>query len=241
LIDRLEMLDVAELSFRLEPVVWAFAEARAAEIAAGWESAVREKPALYNGRVLLLAQRTLETRSDGSRRMSGAFFETDYAAFVAWKSLGFPGTPVENAFSMAALRSADGAFLMGEMAPHTYNAGQIYFPAGTPDPSDVFDGRVDLDASARRELKEETGLDASETSVAPGWTVIVAPGRVAAMKAMTLALSAEEAKSKIESLLPQGEHAEFSRIHIVRKASDIDERRTPAFVAAYIRANLRPV
>jgi hypothetical protein len=45
---------------------------------------------------------------------------------------------------MAALRGADGAFLLGEMAPHTTNGGQIYFLAGTPDPSDVFDGKVDL-------------------------------------------------------------------------------------------------
>jgi hypothetical protein len=36
---------------------------------------------------------------------------------------------------MAALRGADGAFLLGEMAPHTTNGGQIYFLAGTPDPS----------------------------------------------------------------------------------------------------------
>ncbi len=64
---------------------------------------------------------------------------------------------------MAALRSADGAFLLGEMAPHTANAGQIYFAAGTPDLSDVFDGRVDLTASVKRELREETGMAADET------------------------------------------------------------------------------
>jgi 8-oxo-dGTP pyrophosphatase MutT (NUDIX family) len=71
---------------------------------------------------------------------------------------------------MAALRGSDGAFLLGEMAHHTINAGQIYFPAGTPDPTDVFGGRVDLEASARRELLEETGVDASQAAIEGGWT-----------------------------------------------------------------------
>ena len=170
--------------------------------------------------------------------MAGSFFETDYAAFVAWKALGFPGGRVENGFSMAALRTADGAFLLGEMAAHTHNAGQIYFPAGTPDLEDVFGDRVDLDASARRELKEETGIDASEAIVAPGWTVVLAPGRIAAMKRMTLPVSAEEARARIDALLAADPEAEFSRIHIVRSPADIDERLTPPFVAAYIRAEL---
>lgn len=234
--DGLRIFEVAELDFWLEPRPWSFAQSHAAEIAAHWAAAVRDKPALYNGRVLMLARRAFETRPDGALRVAGAFFETDYAAFVAWKALRFPGEAVENAFSMAALRSADGAFLLGEMAPHTYNAGQIYFPAGTPDREDVFGTRVDLDASARRELKEETGLDSSETRVAPGWTLILAPGRIAAMKQMILPMSAEAAKARLEALLPRDQHAEFSRIHIVRKPTDIDEDRMPSFVAAYITA-----
>ena len=108
--------------------------------------------------MLLLARRELAPRAGGGLRFSGAYFETDYANYVAWRDWGHPGERVENCFSMAALRGADGAFLLGEMAPHTMNAGKIYFPAGTPDPADIFDGKVDLDGSARRELLEETGL-----------------------------------------------------------------------------------
>ena len=136
---------------------------------------------------------------------------------------------------MAALRGADGAFLLGEMAPHTFNAGQIYFPAGTPDPTDVFDGRVDLDASARRELFEETGVKAGETTIAPGWTLVFTPQRIACMKLMTLAVPAARAKARIDAYLARDPHAEFSRMHVVRGPRDIDETRVPVFVAAYLR------
>ncbi len=137
---------------------------------------------------------------------------------------------------MAALRSAEGAFLLGEMAPHTMSGGQIYFPAGTPDPSDVFDGKVDLEASARRELLEETGVMAADAIVRRGWTVVFAPQRIACMKLMTLASTADEAKERIDAFLALDPHAEFSSMHIVRGPDDIDEERTPPFVAAYIRS-----
>ena len=112
---------------------------------------------------------------------------------------------------------ADGAFLLGEMAQHTFNAGQIYFPAGTPDPTDIFDGKVDLEASARRELLEETGISADEASVAPGWTLVFTPQRIACMKLMTLAVPAATLKARIDAYLARDPHAELSRMHIVRE------------------------
>jgi 8-oxo-dGTP pyrophosphatase MutT (NUDIX family) len=121
------------------------------------------------------------------------------------------------------------------MAPHTFNHGSIYFPAGTPDPSDVVDGKVDLDASARRELFEETGVKAEEAAIRRSWTVVFSPQRIACMKLMTLAIVADEAKARIEAFLARDPHAEFTRMHVVRRPDDIDETRTPAFVAAYLR------
>jgi NUDIX domain len=232
------ILKVGELDLVFEPAPWAFAERQTASIAAHWARLRKAKPALFNGRVLLLGRRAIETRSDGMLTLRGAFFETDYADFLAWEEFGFPGDPVDNCFSMAALRCADGAFLIGEMASHTFNAGQIYFPAGTPDPADVFDGAVDLEASARRELLEETGVHAGETTIAPGWTLVLTPQRIACMKLMTLAVPAARAKARIDAHLARDPHAEFSRMHIVRSPRDIDGSRVPAFVAAYLSAAL---
>jgi 8-oxo-dGTP pyrophosphatase MutT (NUDIX family) len=231
------ILKVAELDFVLEPSRWPFAETRRAEIASHWAELRRTKPALYNGRILLLGRREFSAREDGQMKLTGAYFEADYADFVAWRSFRDPGDRVENCFSMAALRSADDAFLLGEMAPHTLNAGKVYFPAGTPDLNDVFDGRVDLDASAKRELWEETGLSAEDAAIERGWTVVLAGPRVACMKEMALPLMAEDAKARIDAFLALDPHAELSRIHVVRGPDDLDRLRTPEFVADYVRAS----
>ena len=229
------LLKVGELDLTFEPTRWAFAERQATSIATHWARLTKAKPSLFNGRVLLLGQREFETGADGVLRLKGVFFETDYADFVAWADFGHPTEPIDNCFSMAVLRSEDGAFLLGEMAHHTFNAGQIYFPAGTPDPSDVFDGKVDLEASARRELLEETGLLAAEANIAHGWTLAIAPQRIACMKLMTLPLPAIRLKARIEAFLARDPLSEFSRIHIVRGSQDIDEARMPIFVADYLR------
>jgi 8-oxo-dGTP pyrophosphatase MutT (NUDIX family) len=229
------LLKVRELDLVFESARWAFAERQAASIAAHWVRMTKAKPALFNGRVLLLGRRAIVTGPDGAVTLKGAFFATDYADYLAWEQFGFPGDPVDNCFSMAALRGSDGAFLLGEMAHHTINAGQIYFPAGTPDPTDVFGGRVDLEASARRELLEETGVDASEAAIARGWTVVFADRRIACMKLMTLAVPAARAKARIEAYLAQDPHAELSRMHVVRSPRDIDDSRVPVFVADYLR------
>ena len=102
----------------------------------------------------------------------------------------------------------------------------------------MFDGKVDLDASARRELLEETGVGTEAAVVGPAWTVVFAGWRIACMKPMTLPLSAAEAKVRIEVFLARDPLAELSRMHIVRCLADIDEARMPVFVSAYLRATL---
>ncbi len=232
----MRIVEVAELDFVVEPKRWPFAETERAAIAAHWAALREAKPALFNGRILLLGARDLSPGADGALRLKGAYFEADYADFIAWRDFGFPGEPVSNCFSMAALRSADGAFLLGEMAAHTANAGRTYFPAGTPDPSDVFDGRVDLDASARRELKEETGLAAEDADVRPGWTVVMDGPRIACMKMMTVPRPAEAIKAEVDAFLAADPNSELARMHIVRRLDDADPARTPLFTRAYLEA-----
>ncbi len=158
---------------------------------------------------------------------------------MAWRDFGFPDKSVCNGFAMAALQSADGAFLLGEMAAHTANAGEVYFAAGTPDPSDVFDGRVDLSASVRRELEEETGIAASETNIEAGWKLVYMPPKLACMKVMRLNLEAEAAKARIEAFLARETRPELARMHIVRSMADLEGKSTPDFMRAFLASALR--
>jgi 8-oxo-dGTP pyrophosphatase MutT (NUDIX family) len=229
------ILEVAELDFRLVPHVWPFRVERAAGIAAHWEERKAAQPALYDGRVLLLGRHGFETRADGTIALRGEYFETDFSAFLAWRDFGFPGPEVCNGFSMAALRTSDGAFILGEMAGHTSNPGAIYFAAGTPDRQDVFGDRVDLEASATRELEEETGIPAGETTYDSRWIVVHAPPRVACMKIMRLGMSAEAAKARIDAFLASEDRPELAAVHIARGPDDLDPARALPFVQDFLR------
>lgn len=228
------ILRVAELDFHVEPRVWDFAETRADEIDAHWRKRQAAQPSLFNGRVLLLGRHELTERPDGRRAIRGAYFETDFKNFLAWRDFGFPGS-VCNGFSMAALRGSDGAFVLGEMGVHTSTAGQIYFAAGTPDRKDVFGDRVDLLASLTRELEEETGVSSDETLFDNDWIVVYAPPRIACMKIMRLAMTADEARARIEAFLAREEEPELSRIWVAREIGDLPEAQTPMFVQDFLQ------
>jgi 8-oxo-dGTP pyrophosphatase MutT (NUDIX family) len=213
-------------------VDWDFSEKHRPEIDARWAEAMAAKPALFNGTVLLQHRWTID---NGIYR--AAYAPVDYASFIAWPQLGKPGAPRRNGFAMAALRAADGAFVLGVMGPQTYNAGKIYFPAGTPDMADVTaDGRVDLAGSMVRELMEETGLRRDEFSVAPDWTLVLDGHRAAFMRAVRLGFTAAEARRIILDRLAAETDQELVDIAIVRTPDDIDEARMPDFAKAYIRA-----
>jgi hypothetical protein len=220
-------VDRLELDFEQKP--WAFAIEQRAAIDEFFAKLQREKPAIWNGRVLLLHRHAIE-----GGVFSGAYLETDYASLAAWGHWGRPAAAaVHDCFSAAAILSADGAFLLGRMAPHTFNAGQIYFPAGTPDPSDIADGRVDLVFSVRRELTEETGLNDTEFSAEPGWTAVADGGLIVMIKVFRSTHSAEALRARIDAQLAREQQPEFSDIRIVRGPADF-EPAMPGFVTTFL-------
>ena len=152
----------------------------------------------------------------------GSFIEVDYASFLHWHDRGRPEAGAKDCFAQGALRSADGAFLLGVMGAHTANAGLIYFPSGTPDRSDLVGTTVDFEGSVWREVREETGLTDADLVAEPGWRTVLAGQRFAHLKVLQAREDAEALRGRILQVLSQQHEPELSDIRIVRSPADFD-------------------
>ena len=226
----IDIMPVADIDIVVETHDWAYARDNAADMDAHWDAMCAQRSGLFDGQVLLLHRFELQ-----AGRFSGACFETRFSRFNAWRRFGFPDLSVSNVFSMAALRAGDGAFLLGEMGPHTANAGECYFPAGTPDLSDISGGRLDLAGSVLRELAEETGLSAADVTVMPGWMLARTDGQIAFMREVRIAGDAARAAQRIEATLAGQAVPELVRIHVVRKPEDAERLHMPPFMLPFLR------
>jgi len=225
-----EIVALAAAEITVTPWRWPFAHERRGDIDRHFAARQRERPALWNGKVLLLRDYAVD---NGVLR--GASFETDYASFLAWRDWGWPAAAgAFNVFAAAALQSADGAFLLGQMAPSTSIAGLWLFPCGTPDPKDIDGaGRLDLAGSLGRELLEETGLDVAALAVEPGWTMVHDGGLLALIKRAVAPEPGSELRARVTRYLAAEAQPEFSDVRIVRGRADL-AAATPRFLVAYL-------
>lgn len=219
---------VAHLDLTVEPFDWPFRTEQREKIADHFAAVQAAKPDIWNGTCLQCRNPRIEGdvfRAD--------YFKTDYATFLAWRDWNlFDGT-VFHCFSGGALRSADGAFVLGRMSAQTANAGRVYFPSGTPDPADITGDKVDFAASVVREMAEETGLTANDYIAADRWT-IVDSGRVkACYRLLQSPLRAAELVATIERNLAQQEKPELDRIIPVWGPDGLTDSM-PEFVQAYL-------
>jgi 8-oxo-dGTP pyrophosphatase MutT (NUDIX family) len=228
-LSNIEIIEVGRIAFTVEPWSWDFATGQRREIDRFFAEMQKQRSHLWNGRVLML--RDYDVRGGV---LHGSCFETDYASFMAWRDWEFPDPSVYNIFPSSALRVADGAFLVGEMAPSTAGAGQVCLPGGTPDLDDILEnGVLDIARNQRRELMEETGLNLDEFDTEPGWTMVHDRGFFALMKRIRSQLSADELRRRVLRHLAGDPHPEFVEIKFLRGPADFDSRVRP-----YLRAYL---
>lgn len=220
---------VSRLDLKYEPADWPFAAARRDDIKAFYDDLKRRKPAVWNGRVLVLYRFAF-----AGDCLYGSFLETDFANLRAWVTWNYPPAGAWDCFGAAAVRGADGGWLLGVMGQHTSNDGQVYFPCGTPDPQDLKDGQVDFAFSVARELKEETGLAVDEFEPEPGWHVVRSGAFVVPIKVLRSRETAEALRARILAFLARDPQPELAGIRIVRGPADLDAAM-PSFVQTFFR------
>jgi 8-oxo-dGTP pyrophosphatase MutT (NUDIX family) len=233
LMSDIPIIPVARLDLRFEPAPWRFADERRDEIDTHFAQLRVARPEMWNGRVLLM--RRGEIAGDV---LTGAYLETDFASFIAWRDWGFPDTSVRNCFAMAALRSSDGAFLLGIMGNHTATAGQVYFAAGTPDQNDIAGNTVDLERGVMRELTEETGLGIADVEPQDGWHLTPLGQRIALMKIVQARQDAETLRARILAFIASESEPELAGVHVVRGLNDLHPKMPP-YVAAFLSDQLQ--
>jgi len=220
---------VTTLDLSFAPWTWPFAVKNGAAIAENFAAQQAKKPTLFNGRVLLMRDPQVV-----GERLTATYFESDFATYLTWRDFGFPGEGIFSGFGMGALRDADGVYVMGEMSQHTANGGRVYFPSGTPDPSDLVGDRVDIAGSIVREVEEETGLTPADYTARPGFVCVIAKPAVAIVQVLELKTSAAATRQAILANIAAEPLPEFSDVHLIRDTADITTAM-PRYVVAFIR------
>jgi hypothetical protein len=229
-----EIWEADRLDCRLVPYDWPFDADLGGVIAEHWRRETRRNPKIYDG-VIFLSQRPRRVvEASGERVLQIDFFEARFSRFLAWRDFGFPGDEVFNSFSMPAVRSSDGAFLLGEMGVGHSTPGRIYFPAGTPDRDDLAGDVVDLTGSLIRELDEETGLRISERHLRPGWRVVFFGAQVACLRIVDWPEPAAAIEAAAERHIRADPAPELARVHMVSRRAQLANPSISAFVAGFL-------
>lgn len=200
------------------------AENRAA-IDAHWAREEIERPWLFNGTVMLHRGLLIEDRV-----IRGVSHRAPYAALlhlVATK----PRADVAHLFGSAIVLSCDGAMLLIRMARNTANSGKVYAPAGSLDPSDISDGRIDVEGSIRREAREETGLDLSRVSTETSLVCWRQGSLVAIFRRFHMDETASVLSRRIADHIRTGAEEEIEDVVVVRKPADAGPT-APAYMKA---------
>lgn len=226
-----EIVAVHSCDLSVTETPWAWAEDNAGGVKRFWKKAIVDKPALFNGQVLVMGQHTL---SDGC--LTGEVHKTDFASFLYCKDKGLPAEAgIRNVFGCAAVRSSEGHLLFGRMAPYTATSGRVYPMAGTPDPQDIRDGKLDIEGSMQRELNEEAGLSTADASRQPGYMLIEDAGMSALCAVFDFDVPSRDLKARMMAHIDLQEQPELDEIVIFRRAGFHVHHRMPGFARTLVQ------
>ncbi|MCX8999760.1 NUDIX hydrolase [Rhizobiaceae bacterium BDR2-2] len=153
------LFPVQSVSLRVLDGEHPFHSAQKAAAMENWRHEVARQPAVFDGRMVFQHRVSLV---DGA--IASEAYVVPYSTFLWWRRQPVRAGGV-HLFAFPVLVSGDGALIAIRMSKTTVNAGQVYFAAGSLDPSDIVDGYCDIEANMRREVREETGLDLDDGTV----------------------------------------------------------------------------
>jgi len=211
-----EAVDVA-----LEPRPHPFELANGAEIDANWEIEKTANPALFDGQMALLSRLAYR-----GRRLDGACHAVRYATFLYWRKVR-PRPNSGHAFAHAMPVTSDGALIAARMGPRTANPGRVYFAAGSFEPDDFLDGRVDVDFNMAREVAEEIGLELATFDRDPYYHAWSSDAGTVIFRRYRVPMPAGAADRAIRAFVAGETDPEIEEPVIIRSAADLPDGMSP--------------
>lgn len=215
----------AHCDLRIDAKHWPYAACNAAAIDELWIEKTTANPKLFNGPIQLMHECALVDQT-----LSARFLRTDFKTYTHWRANGFADKAVADGFGSALLRSACGAVILGRQRAGNVNGGLVYPPGGFIDPRDIRpDGRIDIEASIARELREETGLEVGEMTRTPGFQITFMGPLVSIAIEQRSRLKAEALRSTILRYLETDPDPELDDVVIMRSTHDLEAAEMPEF------------
>jgi 8-oxo-dGTP pyrophosphatase MutT (NUDIX family) len=145
------------LAIRVSPHSWHLDPDFLALVEAHWSQVLQKRPHFFRGPVLALEETVVS--GNGETRLETRF--TDFAHFLYSRQHLDPGHPyhVRVVTACAWVVTRDRLALVGITHPQSSKPHVVQPIGGSSSPEDVRSGYFDPVAAARRELREETGLE----------------------------------------------------------------------------------
>lgn len=218
-----ERIESCRLVARNEP--WPYADQNTALIDAYWLRHAAAEPGLFNGTVFMLA-----SEAQAAAAFSAVLTPVSFKSFYYWRAHGSPSADRHDVFGSALIRSSEGAVLLGRQRAGYLNAGLSYLPGGFIDPRDVGpDDRIDIAASIRREVEEETGLDEADLERVPGFVLTRCAHQISIGVEYRSSFGADALAAKIRAHLRRDAQSELADVEIVRSGADLAGLHMPPF------------
>ncbi len=208
------VLPVDQIDVVLDPSPHPLERDNGPAIAENWRREIARKPALFDGTVVLLSQFGYD-----AGRLFGLCHAVRYSTFLYWRK--DRAETAVHAFAHPMLVSSDNALVAIRMAPHTVNAGRVYFAAGSFEPEDFPGGRVDAHGNMVREVLEETGIDISGLRRGDRHYALATERGTVIFRRYFLDEEADDVAARIRNFVAGESEPEIEGPVVIRHASDL--------------------